>query len=111
MVWRNKYGAVKTEIDGIIFASRAESRRYLELKLLREQGRITDLVLQPKYPMFVEGIKICTYIADFSYMSRDEKGRWKPRVEDVKGVQTAVFKLKKKLFEALYPQLVLEIIE
>ena len=64
--------------------------------MLQEQ-RISDLVLQPKYPIEVCGKKICTYIADFMY---NEDG--KQVVEDVKGVKTSVYRIKKKLTEAIY---------
>lgn len=51
----------------------------------------------------LEGIE---YIADFKYI---ENG--KIIVEDVKGIQTDVFKLKHKLFEKKYPDLELKIIK
>ena len=31
---RSKYGAIRTTIDGITFASKAEARRYAELQIL-----------------------------------------------------------------------------
>ena len=46
------------------------------------------------------------YVADFKYI---ENG--KTIVEDVKGLQTDVFKIKHKLFEKKYPKLELRIIE
>ena len=46
------------------------------------------------------------YIADFQYI---ENG--KTIVEDVKGMQTDVFKLKHKIFEKVYPNLELRIIK
>ena len=53
-----KYKAIRTEVDGITFASKKEAMRYKELKFLREQKRISDLVLQPKFPIEVCGKKI-----------------------------------------------------
>lgn len=93
----SKYHAIKTEVDGFVFDSKAEARRYSELKLLEKVGEIKDLQLQPPFPVFVNGKLICHYIADFSY---HEKGKY--IVEDVKGVKTPVYRLKKKLVEALY---------
>lgn len=81
------------------FASQAEYRRYLELKLFA-----TNLELQPKFPIVVNNKKICTYVADFKYL--DDKGN--EVIEDVKGVKTPVYKLKKKLVEALYPIKIIE---
>lgn len=45
----NKYGNIKTVIDGIKFDSKRESERYLELKLLEKAGEISDLKLQPRF--------------------------------------------------------------
>lgn len=93
----NKYQNVHTEVDGIVFASKKEAKRYGELRLLERAGQITDLRLQPRFPLRVNDVLIATYVGDFHYQ---EKGQWV--VEDTKGVQTPVFKLKAKLFKALY---------
>lgn len=93
-----KYGAQPTSIDGIRFASKAEARRYAQLKLLERAGEIENLELQPPFKLHVNGKLVCTYIADFQYW---DKGKAKSIVEDVKGMETAVFKLKRKLFEAV----------
>ena len=92
-----KYKAIKTEVDGIMFASKKEAMRYKELKFLRSEYRISDLILQPKFPVEVCGKKICTYVADFLYYENGKK-----IIEDVKGVKTPVYRLKKKLVEAIY---------
>lgn len=97
MFKRSKYGAKKTEIDGFVFDSKREAARYSELKMLEQAGEIKNLTLQPKFPCFVNGKLVCTYIADFQY--HDVVGR---HVEDAKGFKTDVYKLKKKLVEALY---------
>lgn len=81
------------------FPSRAELRRYWQLRLLLKFGKISQLVLQPSYPCVVEGKLITTYRADFKYIN--EQGA--TVVEDVKGFATDLFKLKKALVEALYP--------
>lgn len=94
----NKYRNVRTEIDGIAFQSKAEAFRYAELKLLQHAGVISDLELQPRFPLDVKGNRVATFVGDFAY--RDAKGLL--TVEDVKGVQTPLFRLKAKLFRALY---------
>jgi hypothetical protein len=94
-----KYGAIRTEVDGITFASKSEARRYAELKLLERAGAIYDLTLQPRFDLSVNGVKIGTYVADF----RDVDGETHEiLVEDVKGVRTPVYRLKAKLVKALY---------
>ena len=93
----NKYRAVKTIVDGITFDSKAEARRYGNLKILERAGTIDSLELQPRYDLVVNGSKCGFYKADFRY---NEDGR--QVVEDVKGMKTPVYNLKKKLIKAIY---------
>jgi len=108
----NKYRNKKVILDDYVFDSIQESRRYKELKLLLKAKEIQDLELQPRF-LLQESFKKngktyrkIEYIADFKYT---ENG--KTIVEDVKGMQTDVFKLKHKLFEKKYPNLELRIIK
>lgn len=94
----NKFRAKKTKVDGIVFASAKEAGRYSELKLLLKSGAITRLELQPSFPVFINGVKCFIYRADFSYFDGDSFV-----VEDVKGMKTAVYRLKKRCVEAMYP--------
>lgn len=98
----NKYRAIRTEVDGIVFHSKREAARYSELKMLQKIGMIRNLVLQPRFPLMVEGTKICDYVADFSYFEKDSE---RLVVEDPKGVKTPVYRIKFKLFHACYPHL------
>lgn len=93
----NKYRAVRTKIDGHTFHSRAEARRYSELKLLERAGQITDLKLQVRFPLKVNDKLVCTYVADFTYIERG-----KPIVEDKKGRATPDYIIKRKLFAAIH---------
>lgn len=95
---KRKYRNELTEVDGVTFASKAEARRYGELKLLEYAGEIYGLILQPRFVLEVNGVKITTYVADFEYRDREDRRT----VEDVKGVRTTVYKLKKKLMYAVY---------
>jgi len=99
-----KYHNKITLVDGIKFHSKKEAVRYQELKLLHDTGVISELKLQVRFPIVVNGKKICTYISDFTYF--DNKGKF--FCEDVKGVRTQIYRLKKKLVEALYPFTILE---
>lgn len=102
----SKYHAKKAELDGITFDSRAEARRYAELKLLLKAGKIKDLELQPAFTLMdsfkgpdgktIRGIK---YIADFKYQEGD-----RTVIEDVKGMRTQAYQIKRKLFLKLYPE-------
>ena len=108
----NKYRNKKVIVDDYIFDSIQESKRYKELKILLRAGKISDLELQPhfllqdKFKKNGKTYRKIEYIADFKYI---ENG--KTIVEDVKGIQTDVFKLKHKIFEKLYPELELRIIK
>ena len=106
----NKFGAVPTTVDAIRFASKKESRRYLDLKLMEKAGLIRDLECQPKFPIHVVPqtacgdyaavpVRVATYIADFSYYDIETHS---VVVEDVKSkaTRTALYRLKKKLIEA-----------
>lgn len=108
----NKYHARATILDGYRFDSQAEARRYGELKLLARAGAIEGLDVHPRFTL-QEGFEDTTgkrwrpiaYEADFAYT---EEGR--RVIEDVKGHETQVFKLKRKLFLARYPGLELRVI-
>jgi hypothetical protein len=83
------------------FASKFEAKRFGELDLQRKIGHITELQTQVTYPIKVNGMDICKYIADFQY--KDLAGNL--IVEDTKGSKEAVtelFKLKRKLIGAVY---------
>ncbi len=112
----NKYNATKTTVDGIVFDSKKEATRYGQLKLLERAGKISDLKIQPRYllqesfktPVIDQnGVKIkdktirkIEYVADFEFKMGEVVV-----VEDVKGFQTAIFKLKLKLFLKKFPEL------
>jgi len=104
MMRRSKYNAVKVRLDGYTFDSKAEAARYAELRLLERTGEIGGLEVHPRFTLVdaftdSEGNqqRAIDYVADFAY--------WRDGVyivEDVKGVETPVFKIKKKLFLKRY---------
>lgn len=104
-MYHSKYKAKKTEVDGIKFMSQAEANRYVDLKRLQRAGHIKHLSLQPRF-MLQEGFvnihtgkkeRAIEYVADFMYL---EAG--KVIVEDVKGMKTTDYKIKRKLFIKKY---------
>jgi len=94
----NKYRNIPKRVDGILFQSTKESRRYSELKALQQAGVIQDLELQPKFKLEVNGVHITTYYADFRYHDNERRAEV---VEDVKGMRTQLYILKKRLMKAL----------
>lgn len=99
-----KYHNKKTTVNGITFHSKKEAARYQELKLQEKAKEISNLKLQVPFIIEVGGRHICKYLADFTYF--DKEGEF--FVEDVKGCRTSVYRLKKKLVEALYGIEILE---
>lgn len=94
---------------GELFASKAELKRWLYLELLQRAGEISGLERQVQFSLTIPAHQSTTgnwvlpqyvgcYIADAVY--RDESGVLV--VEDVKGVQTPEYKLKKRLVKALH---------
>lgn len=100
----NKYNNAKTVLDGIKFDSKHEADIYAELKILAKCGEIKDLQLQVPFvlldPYEINGRKVraIKYVADFTFLNKQGVRE----VWDAKGDKTAVYKLKKKLFEYRY---------
>lgn len=94
----SKYNAKKTIVDGIKFDSVRESKRYLVLKEMEKQGKISDLQLQVPYTILPKNDKYraMTYKADFVYFQDGQRV-----VEDCKGFKTKEYLLKKKLVYGL----------
>ncbi len=96
---RHKYGAEPTAVDGIRFASKAEARRWQELRLLERAGEIADIERQPRFSLAVNGQRLGDYVADFRYRTvRDGL----QVVEDVKGMDTPLSKWKRRHCTAQY---------
>jgi hypothetical protein len=94
---RSKYKSIKTTINGITFASKREARYYQIYSRLQEVGQIKNLQIQTSIPFILNGKKIFAYKPDFEF--DDENGH---HIVDVKGIETPVFRLKKKLIEEEY---------
>jgi hypothetical protein len=97
---KNKFGNKKTLYDGIKFDSKYEQKRYIDLKILENAGVITNLErqfkiqLQPAFKHKGKTIQAIHYIADFIY---EENGVI--IIEDAKGFETEVFKIKAKMLK------------
>lgn len=95
----SKYHNSKTVIDGIRFDSKKEANRYMELKLLERAGVTKELRRQVPYVLINRSRygRAIKYVADFVYYEDD-----KLIVEDVKGVRTPVYRLKKRLMAEVH---------
>lgn len=94
-MWGHKFRAVPTELDGIKFSSKAEARYYAQLKLRQAAGEVVFFLRQTPFHL-PGGVK---YVADFLEFHADGSCH----VVDVKGMETAAFRAKRKQVEALYP--------
>ena len=108
MAWKktgSKFYNQKTKVKGRVFDSRREARRYQELLILQQVGEIRDLECQVSFPLSPSqkykdpvsgrwkterGVR---YVADFVYTTRSGERV----VEDVKGVRTKEYIIKRKL--------------
>jgi len=103
---KNKYNNKKPTYDGIKFDSKKEAKYYLELKILKKAGEIKDFELQPEFVLLdpeddrVTGRGI-RYRADFKIINNDGS----EEVVDVKGFKTQIYKIKKKLLLAKFPDI------
>jgi Fe2+ transport system protein B len=99
----SKYHNRKTAVDGIMFDSKHEADRWLELKLLERAGVIQNLQRQVKFDLYpsheTAGVKIRAkaYIADFVYTENGNQV-----VEDAKGVRTREYKNKRRMMKQRY---------
>ena len=94
---RSKYRNKKTRVGALVFDSKLEAARYVDLKKLEEGGVISGLQCQVPFKIEVNDQLICKYIADFTYLNCDRK----KIVEDAKGKRTDVYMLKKKMMRAI----------
>jgi len=67
---------------------------------LVKAGQVVRWERQVKWPLIVNGEKVCSMIPDFRVWYRD--GHFE--LHEVKGMKTAIYKLKRKLFAALHPK-------
>ena len=105
---KNKYNAVKTEINGIVFDSKKEANYYSYLLALKEQGKIDNIKMQVEYllqPAFIrengEKVKNIKYYADFVVTYKNGT----TEVIDVKGRRTKEYSIKRKMLLDRYPNI------
>lgn len=94
MAW-HKFNAQPTELDGIKFSSKKESRYYLDLVLARRSGELLFFLRQAPFHL-PGGVR---YVVDFVEFWKNGDVRF----VDVKGHKTSEYVAKKKIVEALYP--------
>jgi len=111
---RNLYGAERVEIMGLKFDSKAEGKRFLQLKAMEQAGEIFGLETQAEYEL-IPAQKLGThkerpvkYVCDFRYTTKDGNRV----VEDVKSgpTKTREYIVKRKLMLLIHGIIVKEVL-
>lgn len=109
-----------------VFDSQKEAKRYDELAMLLKLGKIRKLRLQEQFTLqesYIDEngdrVRAIKYVADFTYEAKHcivlktvdgtEAYAWKKVVEDVKGVRTDKYKLKKKMMQERFGIVIQEV--
>ncbi len=103
----SKYNNRKTEYKGHMYDSAAEAKQAWELDVMKANKRIFDWERQVRMPLRVKDIKICDLVLDFRVYDTANSSYFL----EIKGMETAVYKLKLKLFRACYPGLALHVVK
>jgi len=95
---KNKYGAVKQTYNGFSYDSKFESEYAMELDWRLKAKDIKSWERQKTIELRVHDKKICTYKIDFIIHHHDGTKEY----VECKGFETAVWRLKWKLFIAIF---------
>ena len=95
MRFNHKFGAKRTELDGIKFASKKEARAYQNLDLRKKAGDVLFFLRQVPFHL-PGGTK---HVIDFVTFNADGSVHF----IEVKGYDTPMGKMKRKMVEAQYP--------
>jgi len=100
---------IEVDFIPVFFDSAAEADRYEQLKEMAEAGTIDQLEVHPTWPCTVNGKHVCFYEADFRYRIKPGQFGQRVLVEDVKGMITDLYRVKRALVHALHPIEILEL--
>ncbi len=118
----SKYYSKKTIVDNIKFDSKREAEYYsYVLKPLYKSGRVEEIEFQPKFelqPAFEkDGKKYrpITYTSDFkvtwrALMVGDVAPKQRIEIIEVKGYETELYKVKRKMFEYKYKNMTIKVV-
>jgi predicted nuclease of restriction endonuclease-like RecB superfamily len=96
---RSNRGAVRTEYRGTVYASKSEANYARYLDALVKAKKVSSWEGQVRVSLVVNGSKVCVMVPDFLVTHRNGRAEY----VEVKGFETPVYKLKRKLFAALFP--------
>lgn len=94
----NKYNAKKSSYNGITYHSGLERAYAEKLDWLKKAGEIESWTPQFKLSLVVNGIHIANYFMDFAVYRKDGQ----IEMHEVKGCETALWRMKWRLANAIY---------
>lgn len=100
----DNFGARKTEFAGVTYASKLEAKVAMELFFEQQAGRLVSVERQVPFELIPKPNRI-VYVADFVVKLPDGSSK----VIEAKGHETAVWKMKHKMFKHFYPDIPLEV--
>jgi hypothetical protein len=107
---RNKFNASKARYGDVVYHSKLEARVAQQLDALRNAKnpaeRVVNVSRQVSVPLVVNGTTVATWKIDF----RVDYANGTTKFIEAKGFETADYRIKRNLFEALYPDETLEIV-
>jgi hypothetical protein len=107
---RNKYGAKRQSYGGNHYHSKLEATVAARLDTLRsarvKAERVTEVRRQVAVPLMVNGKTVATWKVDFLVTYGDGREEY----VEAKGFETADYRIKRNLFEALFPDRTLRIV-
>ena len=101
MTWNQKnvyYNTKKVTTNGTTYDSKFEAAKAMELEMLKKAGEIEGFDSHLRLPLCVNGYTVCDYYIDFAVY---HNGGMVEYIE-CKGFPTPTWKLKWRLFCALY---------
>jgi len=111
-----KFNAQTQTVDGINFHSKKEAQYYQQLKIEKRGGLILGFKRQVNFDLYAADdvqdpergghTRVCAHIVDFVVTLPNGS----EEVREVKGFATDVWDLKRKIFEANYPDLPYKVI-
>ena len=99
----SKYGAKKTTYNGRRYDSKLEARVAFELDMRMKSGEFTEIIPQYRIKLYVylpdgKPVDIFTYVCDF----RCERPDGSYLLTEAKGVETPVYRVKKKILSLVW---------
>ena len=89
-------------LQGHYHRSRGEAGHCNVLRLRQRKHEFYAYVVERRFPLVVQGMKICDHYPDFTLL---DKNGLPLAIEEFKGFETPEWRIKMKLFQALNPSI------